>query len=115
MGKPVVHFEIGCRDMAKSSAFYADLFEWQMTPAGPATMINTGAATGIHGHMSSLGHEPFHYATFYVEVEDVKAYLDKAVSLGGKILVPPVEIPTGTFAWFADPDGTAIGLWKSKV
>jgi hypothetical protein len=44
----------------------------------------------------------------------VQAYLDKAATLGRKTLVPPVEIPTGTFAWFADPDGNTIGLWKSK-
>jgi hypothetical protein len=49
---------------------------------------------------------------FYVEVEDVQAYLDKAVSLGGKMVVPPVKIPAGTFAWFSDPDGNTIGLLK---
>jgi predicted enzyme related to lactoylglutathione lyase len=44
----------------------------------------------------------------------VQVYLDKAGTLGGKTLVPPVEIPTGTFAWFADPDGNTVGLWKPK-
>jgi predicted enzyme related to lactoylglutathione lyase len=114
MGQPVVHFEIGCRDNAKTAKFFADLFDWQMQPMGPATMINTGSATGIQGHITSLGHEPFNYTTFYVLVDDVKAYLDKATALGGKTLVPPVEIPTGTFAWFADPEGNVIGLWKAK-
>jgi hypothetical protein len=28
--------------------------------------------------------------------------------------VPPVEIPTGTFAWLADPDGNIVGLWKAR-
>jgi predicted enzyme related to lactoylglutathione lyase len=45
-------------------------------------------------------------------VDDPKAYLDKAVGLGGKILVPPIKTPTGTFAWFADPEGNQIGLLK---
>jgi predicted enzyme related to lactoylglutathione lyase len=62
--------------------------------------------------MTSLGHEPEHYTIFYVEVDDVQAYLDKAASLGGKTLVPPVKIPTGTFAWFSDPEGNTIGLLK---
>jgi len=35
-------------------------------------------------------------------VDDVQASLDKAVALGGKIVVPPIKIPTGTFAWFSD-------------
>jgi predicted enzyme related to lactoylglutathione lyase len=63
-------------------------------------MIDTAGNGGIHGHITSLGHEPQHYVTVYVQVDDVKAYLDKAQSLVGKILVAPVVIPTGTFAWF---------------
>lgn len=112
MAHPVVHFEIGCKDSAKTQEFYSKLFGWKMqqAPAGPAVMIDTGA--GITGHFTSLGHEPHHYTTFYVEVEDVKAYLDRAQSLGGKLLVPPMDIPTGTFAWMTDPEGNMIGLWK---
>jgi len=111
MAHPVVHFEIGCRDIPKTAAFYADLFGWKIDGNGPAATIDSGPG-GIPGHMTSLGHEPLHYAMFYVEVDDVKAYLDKAVALGGKILVPPVKIPTGTFAWFADLDGNTVGLFK---
>lgn len=114
MGQPVVHFEIGCRDSGKTSVFFAKLFDWQMQAMGPATMIDTGAGSGIQGHMSALGHEPHQYTIFYVQVDDVQRYLDKAAELGGKTLVPPVQIPTGTFAWFADPGGNTIGLWKPK-
>lgn len=114
MGQPVVHFEIGCRDTAKTSDFFARLFGWQMQTAGPAAMIDTGAGSGIQGHIVALGHEPHNFTTFYVQVDDVQAYLDKVATLGGKTLVPPVEIPTGTFAWFADPEGNTIGLWKPK-
>jgi uncharacterized protein len=114
MGQPVVHFEIGCRDSGKTAAFFAQLFGWDMQAMGPATMVNTGSTTGIQGHISSLGHEPHHYTTFYVQVDDVQVYLDKAVSLGGKMVVPPMDIPTGTFAWLSDLDGNTIGLWKPK-
>jgi predicted enzyme related to lactoylglutathione lyase len=114
MGCPVVHFEIGCRDKARTEAFFSTLFGWTITATGPASMIDTGAESGINGHISSLGHEPHHYANFYVQVDDIPAYLAKAESLGGKTLVPPVTIPTGTFAWFADPDGTTVGLWTPK-
>jgi predicted enzyme related to lactoylglutathione lyase len=114
MGQPVVHFEIGCRDSGKTADFFAKMFDWQMQAMGPATMIHTGSSAGIQGHISSLGHEPHQYTTFYVQVDDVQAYLDKAASLGGKTLVPPVEIPSGTFAWFSDPEGNTVGLWKPK-
>ena len=114
MGHPVVHFEIGCKDLAKAQAFYTKLFEWTATAYGPAAMIATGDTAGIQGHINSLGHEPHNYVTVYVQVDDLPAYLKKAESLGGKTLVPPVEIPPGSFAWFADPDGNTIGLWKPR-
>jgi uncharacterized protein len=114
MGNPVVHFEIGCGDSARTAEFFSKLFDWKTEAMGPATMINTGADTGIQGHITALGHEPHHYVTVYVQVDDVQAYLNKAQSLGGKIMVPPVEIPTGTFAWLGDPDGNIIGLWKPR-
>jgi predicted enzyme related to lactoylglutathione lyase len=112
MSHPVVHFEIGCRDISKTQKFYSTLFGWEIQPMGPAAMINPGS--GIAGHITALGHEPHNYTIFYVEVDDVQAYLDQAASIGGKTLVPPIDIPTGTFAWMADPEGNTVGLWKTK-
>jgi len=113
MGQPVVHFEIGCSDKEKTEEFFSKLFDWKIERMGPASMISTGSEAGIQGHITALGHEPHHYVTVYVEVNDLQAYLDKAATLGGKTLVPPVEIPgQGSFAWLADPDGNVIGLWK---
>jgi predicted enzyme related to lactoylglutathione lyase len=83
-----VHFEIGCRDKARTEQFYSKLFDWKLETMGPATMIDTGGA-GIAGPITSLGHEPHHYTAFYVQVDDLQAALDKAQELGGKTLVPP--------------------------
>jgi predicted enzyme related to lactoylglutathione lyase len=113
MGRAVVHFEIGCKDSAKTQEFYKKLFDWKIEAMGPAAMI-AAEAGDIAGHISALGHEPHPYTTFYADVDDVAAYLEKAKSLGGKTLVPPMDIPTGTFAWMQDPEGNAIGLWKAK-
>jgi uncharacterized protein len=112
MGQPVVHFEIGCRDSAATQDFYSKLFDWQIQPMGPAGMIQTGGTGGIQGHISSLGHEPHNYVTVYVQVDDIEAYLAKAEGLGGKKIVGPVKIPTGSFAWMSDPEGNVIGLFK---
>ena len=112
MGRPVVHFEIGCRNSEKTQEFYSQMFDWKIQAMGPAAMIaqETG---GIAGHITALGHEPHNYTIFYVDVEDVAAALEKAEALGGKTLVPPVKIPFGTFAWMQDPEGNTIGLWKT--
>lgn len=79
---------------------------------GPASMIDTGSGEGIQRHITSLGHEPHHYKISYVQVDDVQGYLDRAVGRGGKVRVPPVTIPNGTFAWIADIEDNTIGLWK---
>ena len=117
MPHPVVHFEIGCKDSKKTQEFYKTLFDWKITEAGPAAMIDAGG--GPTGHISALGHEPHQFTHFYIETDDVaaslksvEAYLDRAQKLGAKTLVPPVPIPTGTFAWLQDPEGNTIGLWK---
>jgi predicted enzyme related to lactoylglutathione lyase len=104
-GKPVVHFEIGCRDSAKTQAFYGQLFDWDITQAGPAATINTGAE-GINGHITALGHEPFNYVTVYVQVDDLQAYLDKATALGGKTLVKPCPFPPANSPGWPTPMAT---------
>jgi predicted enzyme related to lactoylglutathione lyase len=111
MGQPVVHFEIGCKDKEKTSAFYAEAFGWTIDP-GPTGMISTGSSEGIQGHVAALGHEPHQFTHFYVQVDDVAEALKKVEGLGGKTIVPPVPIPSGTFAWFADLEGNVVGLWK---
>lgn len=113
MSCPVVHFEIGCRDSAKNSKFYADLFGWQTEPYGPAVMIPKTGDGGIGGHINALGHEPHNYVTIYAQVDNLQSYLQRASTLGGKTLVPPTEVPgMGHFAWISDPEGNVIGLWK---
>jgi len=113
MPHPVVHFEIGCKDKQTAAAFYQKVFGWT-TDAGPMGMIDTGSASGIQGHITSLGHEPHQFTHFYVETDDVAASLKQVEAAGGKTIVPPVEIPNGTFAWFADFEGNIVGLWKPK-
>jgi predicted enzyme related to lactoylglutathione lyase len=106
--------EIGCRDRERSERFFGELFGWDIQRAGPASLISTGSGQGINGHITALGHEPHRYVTVYVQVDDLAAYLARAEVLGGKMLVRPVDLPTGSFAWFSDPDENIIGLWRPK-
>jgi predicted enzyme related to lactoylglutathione lyase len=62
MGRPVVRFEIGCRDKTKTAEFYGSLFDWTTQEMGPASII--AAESGIQGHISSLGHEPHNDTIF---------------------------------------------------
>jgi uncharacterized protein len=112
MGKPVVHFEIGCKDRGRAAKFYEKLFGWKTQASGPATLIDTSSAgKGIPGHFTALGHEPHHYVLVYIEVEDLTPHLKEVEALGGKVVIPPVPLPDGRkFAWLSDPDGNTIGI-----
>lgn len=113
MANPVVFFEIGCRNRTRTTEFYSHLFDWKMNEHGDSSMIDTKTTEGIMGHIMALGHEPHNYVTFYVQVDNLQSYLDKAVKLGAKTVVPPTEVPgMGHFAWLSDPEGTIVGLWK---
>lgn len=116
MGAPVVHWEINARDARRLQKFYATLFDWTIDTENPLRygMVLTKAGTGINGGIGQ--NDPFTPApgvTFYVEVGDAEAALDRAVSLGAKIITPVTEIPgMVTFALFQDPEGNVIGLLK---
>lgn len=120
---PVVHFEIGCQDLSKTSAFYSSIFGWEYAPGMPtmSMVANLGpmAATktdGIGGHITALGHPPHQYVTFYILVDDIEATLAQIIAKGGSTLIPKQEVPgMGWFAWFKDPEGNAIGLWTAMM
>ena len=49
--------------------------------------------------------------TFYVRVADPAAILARAEALGGRVVMPPTDVPGNvTFARFADPEGNVIGI-----
>ncbi|MBP1653596.1 MAG: hypothetical protein H6Q28_152 [Bacteroidetes bacterium] len=116
MGAPVVHWEINARDARRLQQFYASLFDWTVDTDNPLRygMVLTKAGTGINGGIGQ--NDPFTPApgvTFYVQVRDPEAALDRAVSLGAKVITPVTEVPgMVTFALFQDPEGNVIGLLK---
>ena len=85
MANPVVHFEVTAKDVAKQSAFYKGLFGWSIDANNPMNygIINTGAEGSIDGGIAK-GNAPM--VTFYVEVDDLQAALDKAAGMGGKVV-----------------------------
>jgi uncharacterized protein len=114
MPNPVVHFEIVGKDGAKLQDFYRNLFDWEINTNNPMDygIVDTKSG-GINGGVAASPESP--RVTVYVEVADLQASLDKAVELGGKILMPPTEIPGAvTMAMFADVEDNVIGLIKAN-
>lgn len=110
---PVVHFEIGCTSGPETREFFTELFDWNVGGPEAGFTIDTGGEGTIPGHIVELAPEWGAYVTVYVQVDDLEAILARAVELGGKTLVGPVELPgQGSFAWLAPPEGQIIGIWK---
>ena len=117
MPNPVVHFEIQSADAEKTRTFFQDVFGWQLNviPAMGYALVDTQTESGIGG---GIGHsqDGQTFTSFYIEVDDAQAYLDKAVEAGGQVIVPVTAIPDAvTMAMFADPAGACVGLVEADV
>jgi predicted enzyme related to lactoylglutathione lyase len=116
MPNPVVHFEIAGKNGKALQDFYSKLFGWTVDTNNPMNygMVDTAVKSGINGGIMQTQGEMPAYLTFYVEVDNLQSYLDRAATLGGKAIVPPTPIPgIGSFAMFHDPEGHLVGLFKS--
>jgi predicted enzyme related to lactoylglutathione lyase len=110
MGRPVVHFEVVGKDGARLQQYYGDLFDWKIDASNPMNYgIVAKEGEGIGG---GVGQSPdgSGHVTFYVDVDDINACLEKAESLGGKTVMPRTEMEMVTFALVADPEGNVVGL-----
>ena len=119
MSDPVVHFEVmvNAGQLEAVRRFYSDAFGWTIDANNPMNYglvdnDSRGIAGGI-GHPMEGGPT---YATFYVHVDDLSQALKKIESLGGSMLMPPMEIPGQdvSIAMFKDPGGNIIGLVTAR-
>lgn len=115
---PICHVEIPAIDPATASAFYADLFDWQILadPAHNAHLFQPqrgpGGAFVEVGETKTTGHK-IGQVLIYVFTDDINATLAHAEALGARTLTPKTEIPQGWFAVFADPVGNRIALFTT--
>ena len=92
MGNPFVFAELNSADISMSKAFYGKLFDWNLSesPEMNYTMIQVGEGTG--GGMTKTmvdGRSPW---VPYVTVAKVDAALQKARSMGAKIVMEPMNL-----------------------
>ncbi len=81
------------------------------TPDGRGAVFTAGDVPVADLQPAGAG-APGRWAT-YVAVGDAVAARDRAVALGGKVVVPRVDVPmVGTVAVVADPDGAVLGLFQ---
>ena len=106
--------ELMTTDVESAIKFYSNLFGWKTEnmPMGDMkyTIVKVGEE-GLGGIMpipAQAQGTPPNWGV-YVTVDDVDETAKKAEKLGGKILVPPTDIPNvGRFFVLQDPQGAVI-------
>lgn len=108
-------WELQTHDLEKAKAFYTGLFGWV---AGGneqyVEWVHDGKSIGgllkIQPEWGD-GNVPPNWQS-YVMAESVDDSTAKTVELGGKVLMPPMDIPgTGRFSVVADPQGAVFSLY----
>ncbi|MFL5884757.1 MAG: VOC family protein [Thermoleophilaceae bacterium] len=111
MPNPVVYFEVIGKDHKALSSFYSALFDWDVQPAGPGNYNFANPGDGISGGIGAFPGGEKSYQTFFVQVDDLHATLDKVKELGGSTLIEPMNVAEDTdVAVFQDPEDHVIGI-----
>lgn len=122
--------ELGTTDDEGAKKFYAELLGWTFkegdVPSGGgecegvpmkyAEIIAGGRpAGGVYKMGPEFGGAPSHWMS-YVAVDDVDASAKRVEELGGKVCVPPTDIPNvGRFSVINDPTGATLSLITLKM
>jgi uncharacterized protein len=114
--------ELATRDLDAAKSFYTELLGWQLKESNAAGMAYNEIVTADGEHIGGLyamgpecgGDAPSHWMA-YVAVDDVDARAARVEGLGGKLCVPPTDIPNvGRFCVVTDPAGATISLITMK-
>jgi predicted enzyme related to lactoylglutathione lyase len=115
--------ELTTLDMNAAEAFYAPLFGWVPKRSAPgAEMVYTEfsiqgqPSIGMMGMPDGMPAGVPSYWMPYFQVIDCDASTAQVTSLGGRVMVPPHDIPnTGRFAVVSDPQGAMFALFTFTV
>ena len=106
--------ELMTDDVEKAGAFFEEVLGIQVhnqTDPFPYTMfmIDGSPVGGMMAKTPEMGPMPNVWINYFA-VEDTDSTAAKAESLGGKIMVPPMDIPVGRFAGLTDPQGAMFSV-----
>lgn len=119
-GRAFPWHELYVPDVQKGIDFYVQAFgmETEGFPMGEMgtyhmLKVNGAAVAGVMSTSEGPAQDaPTHWAV-YLAVDDVDARVAKVEALGGKVVVPAMDVPTvGRMALIADPQGAHIWLYK---
>lgn len=111
--------ELASRDADAAIRFYTEVFGWraETVPVGPTTyttfFLGDEKIGGTMQMTADWGDTRPHWMP-YIAVDDVDATAAKVAALGGKVCVPPTDIPPGRFALVEDPQGAYFSIIRFR-
>jgi len=123
MGNPQGVFgwvDLGTTDQKAAKKFYGSLFGWKYNDLP----LPEGAGPGVYSMAQRDGQDIAGIGTAqegmppvwssYIMIDNVDKAADRVAGLGGKVLMPPIDVlDSGRMAFVADPTGAAVGLWQA--
>ena len=115
--------ELYTNNVDRAGKFYVDVIGWKtkavdMGAMGTYTLFNRANdekrnAGGMMNMPPNMKNVPPHWLAYF-STDDVDASTNKVKSLGGKVLMDPMEIPNiGRFSIVQDPQGGVFALYKN--
>jgi uncharacterized protein len=115
-----VWFDLMTPDVPAAKRFYAETAGWKTSTWPGSNYEMWSADEQMLGGVMPLSADELKSGTpprwlGYVSVEDVDTTVQRAQKLGGRVTVPPTDIPdTGRYAILADAQGATFGIYKSN-
>jgi uncharacterized protein len=112
-----VWFEHVSKDPSKAQGFLGELFNWStaampMPGGGAYAMIKLGdVSLGGYPPLPAGVEAPAHWVS-HLQVASAIDTAKQVESLGGKVLVAPIDMGMGSYALVADPLGGVFALWQ---
>ena len=106
--------ELDTTDPANAQKFYTGLFGWEAKPGTDYTewQKNGSSIGGMMKIPKEWGAVPPNWLVYFAS-DDVDATAAKATKGGGKVIVPPTNIPDmGRFSVLADPQGAVFAVFR---
>lgn len=108
--------ELATTDVEAAKQFYTTMFGWSVfeapMPDGVYTMFLSGGNYAAAAYPSPAG-VPTHWATYF-SVASADETAAKVEALGGKVLMPPFDVPSaGRMTVIQDPQGATFAIWQA--
>ena len=109
--------QLNAADVDAARGFYSSLFGWRIETVAeepPYWSIQNGET--LNGGLMQIPPEagPPHWLAYFT-VESMDDAAARIPELGGKVLVPPMEVPAGRLLVAGDPQGAVFALFEGEV